>query len=314
MVNGRLSDRLGRKPLLIIGYIASVLSYAITIQGKSSTHLWLAMIPTALFSQSYTVLKALFADYQSDLAATESQRAAALGRLGMSVGIAFMLGPVLGASIFTSYIKANQAALVLTIFSGLVVLQLPDSDIEIARKSSNNLADMTSSDKNKQPASIFNLDFLSLPVVNTSGARLLFLIRLGMGMAFHILMIVWPVSLKRRFEFGPSQHAYLMGWTGLCYSVSQGVVAQYLIKLAGEDATNVLITCMIVLGWGRIVAVYSTSLVVVYIVVAFVIMALGVVNTTISSACSSLAGKDQVGGLFGVMESVESIAELWALP
>lgn len=48
----------------------------------------------------------------------------------------------------------------------------------------------------------------------------------------------------------------------------------------------------------------------VYIVMAFVIVALGVVNTSISSACSRIAGADQVGGLFGIMEAVENLAGL----
>ena len=43
---------------------------------------------------------------------------------------------------------------------------------------------------------------------------------------------------------------------------------------------------------------------------AFVIVALGVVNTAMSSACSHLADSGQVGGLLGVMEAVESLGGL----
>jgi|TARA_B110001469_G_scaffold104392_1_gene103274 hypothetical protein len=38
------------------------------------------------------------------------------------------------------------------------------------------------------------------------------------------------------------------------------------------------------------------------------VIALGVMNTAITTACSFLADGDQLGGLFGIMESVESIA------
>jgi MFS family permease len=47
---------------------------------------------------------------------------------------------------------------------------------------------------------------------------------------------------------------------------------------------------------------------VLYFVMALVIIALGVVNTAIASACSQLADSSQVGGLFGALESVESLA------
>mmetsp|Transcript_6402 Transcript_6402/g.16585 ORF Transcript_6402/g.16585 Transcript_6402/m.16585 type:complete len:108 (+) Transcript_6402:98-421(+) len=38
------------------------------------------------------------------------------------------------------------------------------------------------------------------------------------------------------------------------------------------------------------------------------VISLGVMNTAIATACSSLADGDQLGGLFGVLESVESVA------
>jgi MFS family permease len=47
---------------------------------------------------------------------------------------------------------------------------------------------------------------------------------------------------------------------------------------------------------------------VLYFIMALVIIALGVVNTAIASACSQLADSSQVGGLFGALESVESLA------
>lgn len=64
--------------------------------------------------------------------------------------------------------------------------------------------------------------------------------------------------------------------------------------MAGEDPTIVLIICVATLGFGRVVAMLTSSLVVVYAVMAAVIISLGVVNTAISSACTRLADKDQV--------------------
>jgi MFS family permease len=57
-----------------------------------------------------------------------------------------------------------------------------------------------------------------------------------------------------------------------------------------------------------VVALWTSSLATVYVVMAAVIVALGVVNTILSSACARLASKEEIGGLFGVMEAVESLA------
>ena len=72
----------------------------------------------------------------------------------------------------------------------------------------------------------------------------------------------------------------------------------------------VLLSCVCTLGVGRIMAMHTSSLAVVYAVMGLVIISLGVVNTIMSAACTVIAEKDQVGGLFGVMEAVESIAGL----
>jgi MFS family permease len=131
-----------------------------------------------------------------------------------------------------------------------------------------------------------------------------------MALAFNIFMTVWTVSLKERFQFGPRDHAFFMGWVGLCYALSQGLLAKLFIKMAGEDPTIVLLLCVLGLSVGRVVVMMTSSLVLVYAVMAGVIVALGVMNTAMATACSHLAGADQVGGLFGVLEAMESMAGL----
>ena len=81
---------------------------------------------------------------------------------------------------------------------------------------------------------------------------------------------------------------------GLCYAISQGVLAKLFIKMSGEDPTIVLLICVAGLSVGRVFAMLTTSIVMVYIIMACVIVALGVMNTAMASACSRLADADQV--------------------
>jgi hypothetical protein len=189
-----------------------------------------------------------------------------------------------------------------------------------------------------------------------------------MAFAFSIFMTVWTVTLKERFNFGARDHAYFMGWIGLCYAISQGVLARYLLQLFGgtsssnssshkhnvkkenlnhtsndnnddksgatkpahdnkvgkhdtteldpssssnssssdkkasqqpvedsdSDPTVLLLLCMLMLSLGRVSAMLTHSVAMVYAIMALVIIALGVVNTAMASACGSLAGPDQV--------------------
>ena len=126
---GRMSDKIGRIRVLWIGLISSVASYYIGYSIPTMQGMWLAMIPSSLLNQNYSVLKALFTDYNNEEVgkqrASESERASQMGRLGMAVGIAFMVGPALGATVFKSYNDATLAAMCLAICSGILLAQLP---------------------------------------------------------------------------------------------------------------------------------------------------------------------------------------------
>ena len=83
-------------------------------------------------------------------------------------------------------------------------------------------------------------------------------------------------------------------WVGLCYALSQGFLTKLLMRYTGEDPTNLILLCLGFLSLGRVLAMITTSLAAVYVVMAVVIIALGVVNTAMASACARLAEADEV--------------------
>ncbi len=62
------------------------------------------------------------------------------------------------------------------------------------------------------------------------------------------------------------------------------------------------------LGGFRPIALWTSSLKVIYFLYVLMVVSLGVMNTAITAACSNLADGDELGGFFGVLESVESVA------
>lgn len=184
--------------------------------------------------------------------------------------------------------------------SGIFILFLPPPIVPPASE----LKDVPVSSKPKlNPFTAF----LHMPAAQLPGSKLLLFMRLFMALAFHVFMTVWTVSLKERFNFQAADHAKFMGWVGLWYALSQGFLAQRFIT---ENPTNLLLTCIVGLGMGRLLAMLTTSIIAVYALMAAVIVALGIMNTAMSSACSRLADADQVGGLIGLTEAVESMAGL----
>ncbi len=306
---GRMSDRFGRRFALWVGVGASLATYVLNYRTSSIQEMWIASIPTSLMNQNYTVLKALFADYSAEIKGSEADRASAMGKLGMAVGISFMIGPSIGAVLLSTYKEACLVAGGLTVVSAAIMLFLPHPKLKRI-DSEANLPKLVAEGVEK--TSLFRrvFKFLYLPAAQSHGARLLMVIRLLMGLAFNVFMTIWTVSLKKRFEFGPRDHALFMGWIGFCFALSQGKLAQYFMKLAGDNPTNLLCVCAVSLSAGRVMAMMTSSLAAVYVIMAAVIVALGILNTAISSAVTKLADADQIGGLMGVMEAIESCAGL----
>jgi len=292
---GRASDKFGRLPMLWLGLASSLATFGITYSLDTLQGMWIAMVPSGLLDHRWNVAKALLTDYTVEQGGGDADRAGAVGKLGMAVGLSMVAGPMLGTLVFNTHQQALALSMAFTVGSGLFIAMLPMPAAQVQHQT--------------KPSSGM-MDFVQMPVLRTRGAQLLMGVRFLMALAFHMFAPVWQVSVKSRFDFGPRDHAQFMGMVGFSYALSQGVVSKPLIRLAGQDLTKLILLCILILGGFRPFALWTTSVAVVYLLYVPMVIALGVMNTAITTACSCLADGDQLGGFFGVMESVESVAGL----
>jgi MFS family permease len=378
MVVGRLSDTMGRRAMLWLGVLGCGLSLLIAATIDSLVGMWLSAIPASLLNHNASVLKALFADYASEGGLADVEVASAMGKLGMAIGASFMLGPALASLTASSYHDALLLAAGSVCLSALCVAALPavkpTKPTTIGAGGISALAPGSTAPAPGGSALAHVrqqlVHFFSLPVLQTGGARLIVAIRLFAGLAFNVYQVVWSVSLKARFDFGPRDYGVFMGIVGFSYALSQGFVARALIRRARGEASGrnggsvagggegsragsllcnlppgphrssllpplpprpppllrplppllslcpsasaagntgpLALACICCLGLGRPIALWVQSLTAVYAMMVVMVMALGVLNTLISSACASLATGDELGGLFGMLDAVEN--------
>ena len=88
---GRLSDRYGRRPVLLIGFSGLALSFIVT---GLATALWMLLV-VRLFSGAMQSNISVANAYVADITAP-AERAKAFGKLGATLGMGFILGPVIG--------------------------------------------------------------------------------------------------------------------------------------------------------------------------------------------------------------------------
>ena len=307
-------DKIGgaRRIFLIIGVIATALDIFMSFRATSINALWISMIPSALCQQNFTVLKALFIEYH-DESASAADRAGTVGKLGMAVGIAFMTGPLLGSLFFSDHRTAASFAGFCLFTSTFFLVLLPSP----ARTKS----DMKNGDlglKNEKPTlsskSAFGFGCLlpdPVPSARTPPAVFLMLSRIFMALSFHVFQTIWTVALRERFNFGPKDYGRYYSFIGFGFAISQGFVAKYLVKNFGETdrgRKQLLLICAAVLGGGRFIAYQTNSMKIVYSVFGLIVTALGIINTIFTADTSKIASPRELGGLFGILGSMESLA------
>ena len=108
---GELSDRWGRRPVLILSLIGTAVSFAMLAVAQSLAMLFFARIVDGLSGGNITTARAYIADITE-----EEDRAKAYGVLGAAFGLGFIVGPALGAAFsHISYTAPIWAAAAITV-------------------------------------------------------------------------------------------------------------------------------------------------------------------------------------------------------
>ena len=298
---GAFSDQMGRKAALIIGALASAAGFALVAVATSMPMLWLSVVPGSLLAHNFTIAKALVADL-----AKPEERAGVMGKLGLAAGVGFMVGPLVNPFV-TTRMQACMFATAVNLLSLLAVFQLPSkarapgaSEADSAKKASGFGSVVTTVLEAIREVFV-------LAVAAPASARVILFLRLGLSMGFHIFYTVQQAILKDKFNFQPSDYSNHFAFIGLTYAFSQ-LISRGIINRFGKDQTPLLIICLLALGAGRFVTALTNSIYVLYGALAFVVFALGIVNTSISTTITRIASETNVGGLMGVLDTSEKLA------
>ena len=141
----------------------------------------------------------------------------------------------------------------------------------------------------------------------TAGGVCLLLVRLLLGVGFHLFHIIFLTAVRTRFGLDATGYAAYMAVVGLAYAVSQRAAPAVLRRLGARPA---LLTAVAVMGAGRVGAVLASSLGAVYVATVSSMVALGVANVVIATECSLVAPAHELGGLLGLVEAAEKFSGL----
>lgn len=281
---GLISDRIGRKPVMLVAVFFTVLSYLWMAQADSLWELYASRIMAGLTAGWMAASQAFVADVTSP-----ENRAKGLGLLGASFGVGFTIGPVIGAIAthgdnpsyaVPAYIAAGFA--VVSLLVTLFLVKEPQRHREALGKDRLRLL------QDPNLARLVGLYFL------------VFLMFTGVEGIFAL----WA---KDKFALGASEVGYILGYAGVIMIIVQGGIGRAVAK-RGEGRVTVFAICCLLGAFAS--APFVTGAWGTLIPMGLFALAMGLHNPAMQSLLSRLAPKGRQGGVMGVAQSAMSMARI----
>ncbi len=287
---GNLSDRFGRRPVLLASLGALAFDYV--VMGCSTTIwiLFVGRILTGICGATFPTVSAYVADVT-----TVEKRAQAFGMIGAAFGIGFILGPAIGGllGVFNSRTPFFAAAVLALVNMAYGYFVLPESlAVNNRRKFEWGRAN---------PLGAFRR-FARFPEI-----RWLILTLMFFSFAHMVYPSTWNFHADGRYGWGSGQIGLSLMTFGICSAVVQAVLIRHFIKRFGERQTAIfglVINFVSFIGFA-----FASNGVLLYLWIP--IAALGAITgPSIQSIMTSRINPQSQGELQGANASVQAIANM----
>ena len=284
---GALSDRFGRRPVLLLGFSGLALNFFAT---ALATQLWV-LIAVRMVGGAMQANAAVANAYVADISAPE-QRAKRFGQLGAMFGIGFILGPVMGGllggiDLHLPFFVAGALALVNLLYGYFV---LPES-LPLSQR-----RPVTWASANP----ITSLRKLS----QLKGVGSLVLVIALSNLAQFVLYTTWVLYTTFKFGWGPTENGWSLFAVGIAAALVQGFLLSRLLNRfsASRLATIGLVSSSLgYLLWGL-----ASSGWMMYAVIACNLLGF-TVTASIQSIVSNAADAKSQGETMGAVAALSSL-------
>lgn len=290
---GRLSDRFGRRPILIIGLLGSAASYLVFAYAASLSVLLLSRTMAGIGGANIPVAQA----YIADITPRES-RAGNMGLIGAAFGLGFIFGPAIGGVLapVAAELPGLAAAGLCAGNALLALVLLPES---LTR------GERAKIGETRAPRS--RREELQVILRSPRFVRVLILSFI-FTTAFSIMHPIFPLFASGRFGLNERDVGWLFAFIGLISAVMQGGVVRLLAPRIGEVSLVRASAVPFVVGFIVIGAASSVPM----LLGGLALLAVGFGGTlpSLVSLLSRSAPEELQGGSLGVGQSVGALARI----
>jgi DHA1 family tetracycline resistance protein-like MFS transporter len=294
---GSLSDRYGRKKLLLISLLGTFIGYILFSVGiiyTSLALLFISRIIDGFTGGNISIALSAIADISDHKSRTKN-----FGLIGMVFGLGFILGPFIGGKLahlsISPYLMHAAPFLftaALTLVNiGLVIYRFPETLKET---------------RDSRATLLMGLGNLKKAFVMKE-TRIMFIVVFLASFGFNFFTQFFQVFLIERFAFNEGNIGNMFAYMGLWIAITQGFVTRLLAKLTGPVRA---------LSWSLIgLAVVLPLLLLaqkawfLYLVMPLIALTWGITNPNSTSLVSALADEKSQGEILGINQSIQSLSQ-----
>jgi MFS transporter, DHA1 family, tetracycline resistance protein len=285
---GALSDRFGRRPVLLLSLLVMGLDYLVMARTDSIWLLLAARLVAGITAATQSTATAFIADITPP-----ELRGQRFGLIGAGFGVGFVLGPLIGGSLAGIDTRAPFYVAAGLAFANLIFgyFVLPETVTAATRR----------------PLSLARMNPLAalLNVSRLPGVWLTLACFLILGIAMNVYPSVWSYYGQARFGWDSGMVSVSLAVYGLSFAVGQAVLVGPLIRRFGEHRAahyGMWVDVVTLAGLG-----FVTSPVVVMALIPVTALG-GVVTPALQALASKAAPPNAQGELQGVLSSLNAIA------
>jgi DHA1 family tetracycline resistance protein-like MFS transporter len=289
---GELSDRFGRRPILLFSMGGTALSFAVMGLAKSLPILFLARIIDGASGGNLSTAQAYIADIT-----TKENRTKGMGIMMAGISLGIILGPVVGGllSQFGYSVPAYVACVVALIATVMTFFFLPESNI------------LKSKPDVKKRGKIFSFrdfrDALTHPNIG-----LFLTISFMMMFAFSLMQGTFALFTKHSLHLSIQTNGYLFAYLGLVGIVIQMFFLKKILKHISENI--IIVWAIVLLAVSMALIAFSQNLSNLFVAVTILAFANSISGPVLAGLISKKTSENEQGNIAGVNQSVGSVARL----
>jgi MFS family permease len=287
---GRLSDRIGRRPIILMSVTGSFISYLIFGFADSLAVLFVSRVLAGFMGANISTAQAYIADSTSF-----EERAKYMGLIGAAFGVGFMLGPFIGGIMSKiSYGTPGFFASGLSLINAVLAYYLlPES-----------LKDKSVPAKKLR---LFNAAAIR-EAFRRKGVGSLVLVFFFYTVAFSVLYVAFPLFSQKKLGYGAAQNGYFFAYVGFIGILIQGGAIGRLANNLGERSLLIVGLSSFFIALALIASNHMLPL----LIISATLLAIGssLVIPSLTSLISKYAKAGEHGTTLGVSQSFASLGRV----